>query len=356
MLEYDVWFSLLRVSNKAKLLLLKEFGTTKNIWDNISNGIIDRKINSDKLKGSWDDKKIQGVINIISEESIKLCLYYEHNYPQKLKQIEDAPPILFYKGNIDRLNQCRNISIVGSRNYTNYGMNVTKIISSELSKNNINIISGMARGIDSCAHSACIENDFFTCAVLGCGVDVVYPASNLKIYNKICDTGCIISEFVPGTPPLNYNFPVRNRIISSLSDIVIIVEASLKSGSLITANYALEQGKDVFAVPGSIFSEHSKGCNKLIKEGAYPLLCVEDIFEFMNMNYIKDIKNIHQNCKPVEQEISSILNDSPIHIDDIIKITNIDIKQLYEVLFELQLKDEIMCLAGNYYVKNNKTI
>ena len=129
----------------------------------------------------------------------------------------------------------------------------------------------MAKGIDTFAHESCLDNESYTCAVLGSGLDIIYPKQNLKIFNKIVEKGAVISEFVPGTPPYAYNFPQRNRIISALSDIIIVVEAGEKSGSLITANLALEQGKDVMAVPGSIFSYESKGTNKLIKDGAFPL-------------------------------------------------------------------------------------
>ncbi len=181
------------------------------------------------------------------------------------------------------LNEGYNISIVGSRKYSNYGKDVTKIICSDLCANNINIISGMAKGIDTFAHESCLNNEGYTCAVLGSGLDIVYPKENIKIFNKIVEKGCVISEFLPGTPPYAYNFPQRNRIISALSDIIIVIEAGEKSGSLITANLALEQGKDVMAVPGSIFSDESKGTNKLIKDGAFPLTCTNDIFNLIGI-------------------------------------------------------------------------
>ncbi|WP_404814391.1 DNA-processing protein DprA [Clostridium algoriphilum] len=283
--------------------------------------------------------------------------YYEDAYPKKLKNYDDAPYTLFYKGNISPLNKGYNISIVGSRKYSNYGKDVTKIICSDLCLNNINIISGMAKGIDTFAHESSLENQSYTCAVLGSGLDIVYPKQNLKVFNEIVEKGAVISEFLPGTPPYAYNFPLRNRIISALSDIIIVVEAGEKSGSLITANLALEQGKDVMAVPGSIFSCESKGTNKLIKDGAYPLTCSGDIFDLMGIEMREQNKTIvKSDSSHVNKQVYSIINDSPLHINDIIRVTNIDIKQLYGVLFEMQIKNEILCLAGNYYVKVNYKI
>ncbi|SKA76418.1 DNA processing protein [Clostridium sp. USBA 49] len=347
MTDYDIWFSTLKLSNKIKLDLIKEYKNTENIWENCK---------LDKIKNSWNNNLIKDIKNIINSNNIKMVHYNDILYPNKLKEIENAPTTLFYKGDISRLNEEYNVSIVGSRNSTNYGLNVTKILSCELTKNNINIISGMARGIDSCAQNTCINNKGYTCAILGCGLDIIYPKENKELYNQIAYSGCLISEYLPGTPPLSINFPIRNRIISGLSDIVIIVEAGIKSGSLITASMALEQGKDVMAVPGSIFSEQSKGCNKLIRDGAYPVTCIEDVFRILNIDYKSTKKKKIQKFTKEQEKICSVLSDEPIHIDDILKITDIDINHLYEVLFELQLKEEIICLAGSYYVKNQQNI
>jgi len=355
MIEHDIWFSILKLSNKTKNNLIKYYKDPYNLWDALSQGNLVYEQLKSILLDSWDDKKINFIKDIILKNNIKITTYNKENYPSKLKLYDDSPVVLYYYGNIDMLNTRTNVSIVGSRKNSIYGTNVTKLISKELSINDINIISGLAKGIDTYAHSTCIENDGFTCAVLGCGIDIIYPKQNKILYEDMKDKGVILSEFPPGTQPYAYNFPVRNRIISQLSDLVIIVEAGIKSGSLITANLALEQGIDVMAVPGSIFSEQSKGCNKIIKDGAYPLTSIEDIFELLKTNYIHSGNNSYI-LNPGEKKIQELINDSPMHIDDIIKIANIDIKQLYEVLFELQLKNEIMCLSGNYYVKNFKEI
>ena len=358
--NYDIWFSLVKLTPKIKLKLINDFHSTEKLWyygvhSKKSEYFNNKMINL--LTNAWDDDEIQRVKRSLEINEISAITYYEEEYPKKLKNYDDAPYTLFYKGNILPLNEGYNISIVGSRKYSNYGKDVTKIICSDLCNNNINIISGMAKGIDTFAHESSLDKEGYNCAVLGSGLDIVYPKENINIFNKIIKYGCVISEFLPGTPPYAYNFPQRNRIISALSDIIIVVEAGEKSGSLITANLALEQGKDVMAVPGSIFSIESKGTNKLIKDGAFPLTCSKDIFNLMGVS-MKDEKKDAKICfnSKTQKGIYDMINDSPIHINDIIRITNIDIKQLYEVLFEMQIKNEILCLTGNYYVRVNNKI
>lgn len=354
--DYDLWFILLKISNKTKINLIKRFKTTKEVWYYTVNEY-NVSLNKFTLKSKWEKDKIETLKNSILQNGIKIVTFMEDDYPKTLKQYDDSPFALFYKGNIKRLSDCINVSIVGSRGCSVYGINVTKLIVKELTGYNINIISGLARGIDYYAHLYSIENNIFTCAILGCGIDVIYPKANKKLYNDILSkNGCIVSQFIPGTQPLNYNFPIRNRIISGLSKITIVVEASLKSGSLITANAALDQGKDVMAVPGSIFSKNSLGTNKLIKDGAYPLTSVEDILNLLSLDYNKKNNENQKTMNNLEKKIYNVISDTPIHMDDIIKLTNIDISQIYELLFEMQLKDEIMCLSGNYYVKFNNTI
>jgi len=355
--NYDIWFSMVKLSYKIKLELLKKLKNTEAIWyySMTKSTYINEEIGEDKLKALlksfWNVEKINSIKSIMERENIAMITYNDKLYPENLRNYEDSPAILFYKGNLEKLNKNKSVAIVGSRGYSYYGENVTRIVAAKLAEKNVNVISGMAKGIDSFAHTTSLKEGGYTCAVLGSGVDVIYPKSNTSLYHEITKNGCIISEFLPGTPPYAYNFPLRNRIISGISDLVIIVEASNKSGSLITASCALEQGKEVMAVPGSIFSENSKGTNKLIKDGAYPLTSVEDIFHILNISYVHKNERKYYFGNAMEEKIFSIVKYSPIHIDDILKGTNIDIKQLYEVLFELQLKNQITCLSGNYYVR-----
>jgi len=226
----------------------------------------------------------------------------------------------------------------------------------QLNSYEINIISGMAKGIDSIAHKAAINNNINTVAVLGSGIDVIYPKENYRLYHEILENGgCIISEFPLGTPPLSRNFPMRNRIISGMCELLIVTEGGEKSGTLITVGAALEQGKNVIAVPGSIFSSESKGTNKLIRDGAYIYTDIEDVLSLLNISRISmDNKSISTVKSKLEEKIYKIIDDNPIHIDKIIKLVDIDINQLYKLLFELQVKEEILCLGGNFYVRINK--
>ena len=198
-------------------------------------------------------------------------------YPEKLRNISCPPKKLYCLGNLSLLN-CRSVAIIGSRNYSNYGKRAANEFSYNLAKDNICVVSGMARGIDSFAHEAAINAKGKTVAVLGSGLDIIYPKENKKLYEDIIkNNGLIISEYPIGTPPRKQNFPARNRIISGLSDGVLVIEARKNSGTNITVDFALEQGKDVFVIPGNIYSKTSDGTNFLIKEGAIPVTDYKDI-------------------------------------------------------------------------------
>lgn len=350
--DYDLWFTTINISNKNKINLIRQFKDTKEIYY--------RFVNQNKFqeKFYYDKDRINAIKEEMIKEEIKVVFYCEENYPKILKNYDDAAFGLFYKGNIKKLNSIgTNVGIVGSRNCTYYGVEVSKRLVKDLVRQDIGIISGMARGIDSYAHAECLQNNGYTCAVLGCGTNVIYPRENKELYCKIVDKGCIISQYEPNTKPMPYNFPVRNRIISGLSKVIVVVEAGIKSGSLITAGAALDQGKEVAAVPGSIFSKTSTGTNMLIKEGAHPVTSSSDIFDILgiqlenNGNYNGSKKIEFE--KPEEKNIYNLITDVPMHVDDIKRLTNIDIKELYALLFEMQLKNEILCLSGNYYVRMN---
>ncbi|AZV56295.1 DNA-processing protein DprA [Clostridium sp. AWRP] len=354
---YDLWFACVKISNKLKISILKKFKSTREVYiHSIYNDGFTFLRKSypkiyDEFKKAWNGYELQNMLQYCSMNGINAVNFCDKEYPARLKNYEDSPAVLFYKGNIKKLNDNFSVSIVGARDCSLYGKNLATLISREVTVNNISIISGMARGVDSYAQSAAVEKNGYTCAVLGSGVDVIYPRQNRKLYESILKGGCVLSEFVPKTKPYPYNFPLRNRIISGLSDVVIVIEAGDKSGSLITASCALEQGKDVMAVPGSIFSPKSRGTNKLIKDGAYVFTCLEDLFDILPVEYINKTceKKNKLSCK--EEKICNVIGHIPMHIDEISRTTNVDIKRLYELLFELQLKGEIMCLAGNYYVK-----
>ena len=310
----------------------------------------------EKLRRSYRKIEELDALEYKPLKGISICTMDDADYPKSLLEYDDAPFGVFYKGDISKLNEKKNTSIVGSRRCTRYGIDVTNNIVGQLNSYEINIISGMARGIDSIAHKAAINNNINTVAVLGSGIDVIYPKENYRLYHEILENGgCIISEFPLGTPPLSKNFPMRNRIISGMCELLIVTEGGEKSGTLITVGAALEQGKNVIAVPGSIFSSESKGTNKLIRDGAYIYTDIEDVLNLLNISRISmDNKSISTVKSELEEKIYNIIDDNPIHIDKIIKLVDIDINQLYKLLFELQVKEEILCLSGNFYVRINK--
>ncbi|WP_410506385.1 DNA-processing protein DprA [Haloimpatiens sp. FM7315] len=358
---YDLWLQRVNVSNRIKLELFKKFKKSEEIWYYCMSRELPMNENArKKFISAWEKDKLYEIIEKINKSNINTVVYGEKNYPKSLENYSDVPIMLFYKGKIERLNDNICVSIVGARNNSFYGEQATKYIVKELSKYHVNIISGMARGIDSIAHLTTLKNNEYTCGILGSGIDVIYPKENEKLYYSIIENGCIMSEFLPGTKPYSYNFPIRNRIISALAALLIVVEAGEKSGTLITANYALEQGKNIIVVPGTIFSEQSKGTNKLIRDGAYVFTEISDVLDLIGLElynkkqYNKICSNEYNNDKnkgDIHSMLYRLICDSPIHIDDIKKRCNVDIKQLYDVLFEMQLDNEIMCLSGNYYVR-----
>lgn len=294
------------------------------------------------------------IMENLEKENIKVITIKNNLYPNLLKEIYNPPPVLYYKGNID-LNNEFSIAVVGTRKYTNYGQEVTEHIVKDLARNNLTIISGMAIGIDTLAHLSTFESSGKTIAVLGSGLDKqnIYPATNRYLADRIIlNKGGIISEFPPGTPPLKHHFPQRNRIISGLSLGTLVIEAGKKSGALITANYALEQNREVFAVPGNIYADNSQGPNNLIKMGAKTVTCAEDIMETLNLahatSYIKNKKIIPESEE--EKIIISFLSYDPAHIDDLILLTKLDTSTINSTLIIMEMKGMIKNLGGMQYV------
>ncbi|MBX9135899.1 MULTISPECIES: DNA-processing protein DprA [unclassified Clostridium] len=347
--KYKTWLITLGLSDYAKIKLIEKYNNEENIYNNIDNIIKEKLLHKNfltKIKNNNKEKE-EKLEEYLFKNNIKYVTYSSSLYPDRLKNIDNPPYVIFYKGDITLLNY-NMVAIVGSRKNTNYGEQVTKFIVSELYNISYGVVSGVAAGIDSIAHREILFRGGKTIGVLGCGIDVVYPRFNKNLYDRISEHGLLISEFLPGTKPLSYNFPQRNRIISALSNGVIVIEASNKSGSLITVDYALSQSKDVMVVPGPIFNETSKGCNLLIYQGARPFLGKKDLYEFLNV-IKKDDKNNAKNS--IKKCLLDVIGKEPIHIDKIIGSLNIDRIALFELLFEMQNENEIICLPGNYYVK-----
>jgi DNA processing protein len=362
-LKYWVWMSsLLQINPRKRIELIEYFGKPQYIWHSKEDELreipfITKSILKQLINPKYKDNTYK-IIEKIYKENISVHRYnYDNTYPKILYNIYDPPLVIYAKGNL--IDNEMAIAVVGSRRATTYGIKTAESISSKLSSYGITIVSGMARGIDSYAHIGALKSGGRTVAVLGCGVDIVYPSENRKLMEKIIEVGAVISEYPPGTPPFAYNFPARNRIISGLCQGVVVIEAAHKSGSLITADCALEQGREVFAVPGNISNINSSGTNKLIKEGAKLVSNVEDILEELNEFNLSEIseyiiknkkdKNTLYDLSIEEKKILKELMYEPLHIDMITEKCNMSIQEINSLLIMMELKGVIEQAPGNIY-------
>lgn len=287
---------------------------------------------------------------------ILTCL--DPEYPALLREMHDAPVILFLRGNPIPADQVL-VSVVGSRNATHYGLRSAERIAGELSERGVGIVSGMARGIDSASHWGCLRAGGFTVAVLGTGVDVVYPPENGRLFAQIVERGTVMSEFPTRTPPEPRNFPIRNRIISGLSRGVVVVEATRRSGSLITASMALEQGRDVFAVPGSIDSYKSAGTHYLIKQGAKLVENAEDILDELGLSWVEkpsagDLKApaaLRESLDDQEKRIHDLLGEQPLQVDEIVRMADMEPGEVLSVLLRMELRGMVKQLPGKMFIR-----
>ncbi len=346
------------MSNKKIDILLKYFNySTSNLWDNFEDEkynltILKPEIVSllSKLKNNFEEK----LLKKLNDNNTFLVTIYDDNYPEKLKHIEGAPYILYYKGSLNNIDNL-SIAVVGSRKATAYGKWAAEKLTKELSGLGVNIISGLAVGIDSIAHKAALQSDSKTIGVIGCGIDIVYPKSNERLYREIIEKrGAIISEYFFGMKPLPYNFHDRNRIISGLSDGVLVIEAQEKSGTLITAGHAANQGREIFAVPGNIDSLYSKGTNSLIRDGAKITTSINDIVE--EILELKEIVKLKQNLVDYstlsddEIKIISTLKSGSKTIYELNELTNMDIGTILSLLTFLEMKGAVLQINGNKYI------
>lgn len=286
--------------------------------------------------------------------NIKVTVLGDPDYPKLLAEIPDPPVVIYSRGRLPG-HEMPLIAIVGARRATPYGRVMAKKLAEDLTNLGWGVVSGMARGIDTAAHEGAIAGNGYTLAVLGCGVDVCYPRENQKLYEKIAEMGCLLSEFPPGTHPQPKNFPIRNRIISGCSLGTLVVEAGERSGALITANFALEQGRDVFAVPGSVTSIRSRGTNNLIKQGAKLVESAEDVIA--EYPYLSFSLPASQECPvkrtklpPEEAAVYKYLNLEPTHIDQLAELTGMPVSMIGSILTMLELKGLAKRLNGDYYI------
>jgi DNA processing protein len=280
----------------------------------------------------------------------RIVTFHSPDFPCLLQQIHDPPPFLYVKGQLKSHEAA--ISIVGSRKASPYGLAVTAKLARELADSGIAIVSGMARGVDTAAHRGALAGGGRSIGVLGCGINVTYPAENRSLFAEMADKGALVSEFPLGTGPLAENFPRRNRIISGISTGVLVVEAARGSGSLITAQCALEQGRDVFAVPGNVSSPLSRGTNLLIKQGAKLVERIEDILEELpsrSASAATGSLSPPPCFSPLEAQVYSCLSQTPLHIDEIAAKCALTAGDVSAILLRLELNGTIMQLPGKHF-------
>ena len=348
-----LWLSMFDfVGVKKALNLINEYGSAVEVLNNVEKLKDLFKVGDfEKLKIASDFNYLDNFINNCEKQNIKIVTYKSSDYPKSLLDIDTKPLVLYCKGNIKLLNE-NGIAIVGTRRITKYGTEVTTKFTTALAKAGLVIVSGLSYGVDACAHETCLKVKGKTIAVLGCGLNEIYPATNIPLAEKIIENdGLVISEYKPNEKPKTYYFPIRNRIISGLSKGVLIPEATLKSGSMHTKNYALEYGKELYVVPGRVTDIYSFGCNSIIKslQGCM-VLTPEDILSDFNLKYKEEnICNIQISID--EQLILSILNCDELHYEEILNKSGLDAKTLNTILVKLEMKKLIKKLPGNFYCK-----
>lgn len=351
-----LWFcSFDKISNKKFGLLFDMADSVKELKDNLIEykqdiiSIVGQEIYV-QMKLSNTDKFIDKLLTDLTKQNAGFITYKSKEYPDSLLEIEDYPYILYYKGNIDIIaDKC--IAVVGTRRPTRYGVLTTKQFTKSFVDTGLTVVSGGARGIDSIAISEAIENNGKVIIVLGSGIDVVYPPENKNLFKMVENGGgLILTEYPLKTPPNSYNFPYRNRIVSGLSDGVLVTEAGEKSGTMITVDYALNQGKEVFLVPGNINSLTSSGTNNMLKSG-YGNMVTEpnDILNHYKLSsVINDSKELQLDYNQ-SAIMELIRQNGEAHFEQLLNVVDVDMNELNNILFEMQLNGLITKLPGNYY-------
>lgn len=361
--SYEYWLACLHgVGNQKKRYLRERWGGAAKLYNIEETRIRSEKILDDKemeaFQKSRRNWKIKENYERFCEGDIRFIPYYSGEYPQKLKELPAMPYALFVKGRLPAAD-CPAAAIVGARRCSGYGEQMALSFGEELAKNGFIIVSGMAKGVDGIAHRGALNGGGLTYAVLGCGPDICYPRENKGLYRDILKKGGILSEYPPGTMPLPIHFPARNRIISGLSDIVLVIEARERSGSLITADMALEQGRDVYALPGPVTSELSRGCNCLIKQGAEVLLSPDELLResgiWQRISKSDNSKNSLKNkimLESTENLVYSKLDLYPKSKEKILEETGLGAAEVIKALVALELKGYIHEISKNYYVRH----
>ncbi|GAB7026956.1 DNA-processing protein DprA [Geotalea toluenoxydans] len=355
-MDHYYWFALKSVPGVGNVTfrkLLEAFETPERVLKASVRELARVKGISPNLAASIVTHEYRRIADLeceaVARQGVIVVDFLAAEYPKILLQINDPPPYLYVKGEL--CGSETSVAIVGSRRASTYGLMTTERLAGELALNNVTVVSGMARGVDTAAHRGALKAEGRSIGVLGCGIDIVYPPENRPLFKEMAEKGALVSEFPMGTTPLAENFPRRNRIISGMSQGVLVVEAVQNSGSLITARYALEQGREIFAIPGNINSSNSRGTNLLIKQGAKLVEEVGDILEELHLPTATTGQAPAPafSLTPQEAGIFTLLAESPLHIDDIIVRSELTVPDLSAILLRLELKGAVVQLPGKHF-------
>lgn len=363
--RYEYWLaSLTALSGRKKIYLMTVFAEAEILYrvkpEKLEHipGLTDCERKAIREAQGRNEEELEKGLEYCVQNGIRFVVWQQESYPARLAHIYNPPYALFYRGTFPNPQQ-KSIGIVGARNCTCYGKEAAEQIGRELSEAGILVVSGMAAGIDGAAQRGALRGGGSTCAVLGCGVDVCYPAGNRELYEQLIKGGCVLSEYPPHSPPLAMNFPQRNRIISGLSDGVLVVEAREKSGSLITVDFALEQGREIYAVPGRISDLSSQGTNRLIQQGAGIFLNTEDFLKEMHI-FTKTEENSSKKKKIVlensERLVYSCLDLTPRSVEELLAETGFGLGVLLKTLEMLCERGIVSEVYKNYYIRSGISV
>ena len=353
--KYWVGFNLIKGIGAVRMQgLVAYFGDLASAWGADPASLAEAGLGAkviERVLAARQKVDLDQVWNKIQLQGIKILTWQDEQYPSRLKEIDQPPPVLNIRAEYLR-DDLFAVSMEGTRRDSPYGRQVTEEISSFLAANGITVVSGLARGVDAVAHQTALKAGGRTIGVLGSGVDKIYPPEHQKLAEQMMERGAVISDYAPGTPPDASNFPPRNRIISGLSLAVVVIEAGETSGALITAEFAAEQGREIFAVPGSILAPQSKGTNKLIQNGALPLLSANDLMQALDITRIGEHKTARKILPADETEarLLGVLGHEPLHVDEIRMQADLPIEKVSATLALMELKGMVRQVGGMNYV------
>ncbi len=353
--RYWVGFSLVKGIGAVRFQALRDhFGDLALAWQAPADALQAAGLSVkliERLMQVRADVDLDRLLERLERQGITVLTWEEAASPARLREIDQPPPVLYVRGTLTE-EDAWSVAIVGTRRVTAYGRQVTEELAAFLAENGVTVVSGLARGVDAVAHQAALRSGGRTLAVLGCGVDRIYPPEHAGMAEKIVQAGALVSDYAPGTPPEASNFPPRNSVISGLALATVVVEAGETSGALITAQFAADQGREVFAVPGNILAPQSKGTNALIAQGARPLLSPRDLLEALNLNRVSEQRAVRKALPgdEVEAALLNVLGAEPLHMDEIRQQTGLPIERVSATLVMMELKGLVRQVGGNNYV------